>query len=89
MRNKFQSTLPAWGATKSQLVNIRLTVFQSTLPAWGATFCKYFLGFCVCISIHAPRMGSDVRDVQLFLKRLNFNPRSPHGERQYSQSIQQ
>ena len=34
--------------------------FQSTLPAWGATFKpSIFLDFIV-ISIHAPRMGSDL-----------------------------
>ena len=41
------------------------------------------------ISIHAPRMGSDLLLVLLLVVVMNFNPRSPHGERQYSQSIQQ
>ena len=34
---KFQSTLPAWGATKHVLSILSLMEFQSTLPAWGAT----------------------------------------------------
>ena len=33
------------------------------------------------ISIHAPRMGSDPRNSTSTPSRLNFNPRSPHGER--------
>ena len=41
------------------------------------------------ISIHAPRMGSDNRFRGRYGNVGNFNPRSPHGERQYSQSIQQ
>ena len=33
--------------------------FQSTLPAWGATCGQSRVQFSLCISIHAPRMGSD------------------------------
>ena len=46
-------------------------VFQSTLPAIAER-----------ISIHAPRTGSDkaYRESPGF-RHLNFNPRSPHGER--------
>ena len=36
------------------------TSFQSTLPAWGATRCGYTLLLLQGISIHAPRMGSDI-----------------------------
>ena len=35
--HEFQSTLPAWGATKMYLHVIPENAFQSTLPAWGAT----------------------------------------------------
>ena len=58
--------------------------FQSTLPAGGAT--------CDCrntnndggISIHAPRRGSD-KSVKLCANSApNFNPRSPQGERLFS-----
>ena len=38
----------------------------------------------MAISIHAPRVGSDVVDCHLFLSSFNFNPRSPRGERQMS-----
>ena len=34
----FQSTLPVWGATGSDIYVVRkLVKFQSTLPVWGAT----------------------------------------------------
>ncbi len=36
--SKFQSTLPAWGATERVVDTAdQRVVFQSTLPAWGAT----------------------------------------------------
>ena len=35
-------------------------LFQSTLPAWGATLRNIPFSYFVSISIHAPRMGSDV-----------------------------
>ena len=33
------------------------------------------------ISIHAPRTGSDVSPIHLRTRIMDFNPRSPHGER--------
>ena len=48
----FQSTLPAHP--------VRHIVFQSTLPAWGATFEAVQGGRESGVSIHAPRVGSDV-----------------------------
>ena len=36
------------------------------------------------ISIHAPRMGSDLTERVNSSGSHNFNPRSPHGERQHS-----
>ena len=56
---KFQSTLPAWGATAAYYDFVRSLEFQSTLPAWGATSTSH-----------------------IFSSFRNFNPRSPHGERQ-------
>ncbi len=57
----FQSTLPGWGATCPAFVITRRTlIFQSTLPGWGATCGKDGLHAIHVISIHAPRMGSDV-----------------------------
>ena len=37
-----------------------------------------------CISIHAPRTGSDAGVSADLRSEHNFNPRSPHGERQCS-----
>ena len=82
-RKTFQSTLPGWGATGiSSLLRftsidfnprspdgerLSLTVvqsvgsiFQSTLPGWGATRAVVRAVPKVAISIHAPRMGSDL-----------------------------
>ena len=56
----FQSTLPAWGATLLRIVATTITAFQSTLPAWGATHIEPPQSASNIISIHAPRMGSDV-----------------------------
>ena len=44
--------------------------FQSTLPAWGATTYDYSDGYLTKISIHAPRMGSDIDCYEL--KALTF-----------------
>ena len=63
-----------------EMVLIEL-IFQSTLPAWGATLLDVIGRSDTAISIHAPRMGSDFRRDYDILSSLNFNPRSPHGER--------
>ena len=56
----FQSTLPVWGATPSLRTGQALRArFQSTLPVWGATYPSGCWRCCGCISIHAPRVGSD------------------------------
>ena len=57
---KFQSTLPVWGATKTAEGVGNDTVFQSTLPVWGATNVRCSLDDIRGISIHAPRVGSDL-----------------------------
>ena len=55
--------------------------FQSTLPLRGAT-AKFLRGFDQGqISIHAPLTGSDTEVVVIPVPRINFNPRSPYGER--------
>ena len=57
---KFQSTLPVWGATETYLKKrLGVGVFQSTLPVWGATGVLPLEREPQCISIHAPRVGSD------------------------------
>ena len=61
-RREFQSTLPGWGATRRPDRETRATVFQSTLPGWGATGLSGNPPVQGRISIHAPRMGSDLVD---------------------------
>ena len=56
-------------------------IFQPTLPAWGATQAKTYSITSLLISIHAPRMGSDSSLALMPLMPVDFNPRSPHGER--------
>ncbi len=77
----FQSTLPARGATKRSAPSTSTQKFQSTLPARGATRCPHIYLVCIEISIHAPRTGSDGCSTAGQHFRVNFNPRSPHGER--------
>lgn len=56
---QFQSTPPAWGATKWTPVLSPAYTFQSTLPVGGTTLRFVFTDVFSNISIHAPRMGSD------------------------------
>ena len=59
-RTRFQSTLPARGATSRSRDTARIQIkFQSTLPARGATGDELDMERCDTISIHAPRTGSD------------------------------
>ena len=59
----------------------RKNLFQSTLPVWGATVVSTNVQQPTGISIHAPRVGSDRLRVKPHEKILDFNPRSPCGER--------
>ena len=77
----FQSTLPVWGATASMVYSGCFVLFQSTLPVWGATEAIARSGSRYGISIHAPRVGSDVSDSVEKEDSKYFNPRSPCGER--------
>ena len=55
--------------------------FQSTLPVWGATLYIFITSINFCISIHAPRVGSDSFQHTPISPLTDFNPRSPCGER--------
>ena len=79
----FQSTLPVWGATNTWSLGRSTLVFQSTLPVWGATEMIFSSSFCILISIHAPRVGSDRAYQHCPVPGRHFNPRSPCGERRY------
>ena len=60
---------------------VALSPFQSTLPVRGATqSCPLSFQF-FCISIHAPRAGSDTQLRRADRQKGHFNPRSPCGER--------
>ena len=58
-----------------------LREFQSTLPVRGATRPTWRTCAGRLISIHAPRAGSDDANGGEVMRRINFNPRSPCGER--------
>ena len=60
---------------------VSLVRFQSTPPAWGATLKEYDSLYRELISIHAPRVGSDLRLTYAFKDCSYFNPRPPRGER--------
>ena len=82
-RWRFQSTLPAWGETAGTFVPHPQRGFQSTLPAWGETLVMHDVLLQVSISIHSPRMGRDLEaDQDRRAAGGDFNPLSPHGERQ-------
>ena len=48
---------------------------------WGATLTDTIKNLDKIISIHAPRVGSDIGRLDQALNGQNFNPRSPCGER--------
>ena len=75
--NLFQSTLPAWGATTKYEHDMRVVGFQSTLPAWGATQVSTKEIQMSLISIHAPRMGSDSLQEQMFSDNIQFQSTLP------------
>ena len=78
---EFQPTLPARGATRRAHARKEDTIFQPTLPARGATSKPPKTSGGFEISTHAPRTGSDGGVPERHRAPLNFNPRSPHGER--------
>ena len=74
---KFQSTLPARGATASSLETSECSLFQSTLPARGATPPANQQTVRGAISIHAPRTGSDHRVGSLQADELVISIHAP------------
>ena len=80
--HKFQSTLPAKGATGTRMIAaISVRWFQSTLPAKGATAHHRPLPPLEGVSIHAPGEGSDSSRVGCAWSSSSFNPRSRRRER--------
>ena len=70
MRERFQSTPPARGATPLMISILRsILEFQSTPPARGATSASpQTEDSDQSISIHAPREGGDSKDAQFYLR---------------------
>ena len=61
--------------------DFRAWLFQSTHPVWGATTKITFRRDTIRISIHAPRMGCDIKSLCLGRIPIHFNPRTPYGVR--------
>ena len=82
-REIFQSTLPARGATSRKIGGHNMsTIFQSTLPARGATFQRPLNRIQTCLfQSTLPARGATIFTPPISTPKLNFNPRSPHGER--------
>ena len=79
----FQSTLPARGATCFVMLFPSLfDLFQSTLPARGATLPPPSSPARAIFQSTLPARGATNIVNDTFSRFYNFNPRSPHGERQ-------
>ena len=78
----FQSTLPSQGATAQEGNQIAQEGFQSTLPSQGAmSKALTFLGYDGFQST-LPSQGATNLDQYDAWRNMDFNPRSPHRERQ-------
>ena len=78
---RFQSTLPAWGATVTLYVKTSAGLISIHAPRVGSDYDYLYERDCGEISIHAPRVGSDGEFRETLYFRIDFNPRSPRGER--------
>ena len=83
-QTRFQSTLPARGATYESTWRLEDELFQSTLPARGATITTAGRATPVIFQSTLPARGATLQTAADFQDSRNFNPRSPHGERQYA-----
>ena len=83
--SRFQSTLPARGATSVMEAMLPPSMhFNPRSPHGERPRTGTSPDNWTCISIHAPRTGSDVLPaVTVKVHQGYFNPRSPHGERRY------
>ena len=77
----FQSTLPVWGATNTSATINQLNAISIHAPRVGSDDLPEEYDNKPYISIHAPRVGSDSIPNVVDTLKLNFNPRSPCGER--------
>ena len=81
-RRLFQSTLPARGATGVPKCMMYRYAFQSTLPARGATWTTLSISPRRRFQSTLPARGATPQDIKTKNIKADFNPRSPHGERQ-------
>ena len=79
----FQSTLPAWGETILAKKNVEAYFISIHSPRMGRDPAPVVTADDENISIHSPRMGRDQPDHLRTGRSDNFNPLSPHGERQH------
>ena len=80
-RPRFQSTLPARGATTDGDAQAPPRKISIHAPRTGSDDHQAAAQCIPHISIHAPRTGSDSISTPSASYLINFNPRSPHGER--------
>ena len=79
---KFQSTLPAWGATDDGAGRVEFPQISIHAPRMGSdqqqsTLPAAFIEFQSTL----PAWGATITDSGVWTRNGNFNPRSPHGER--------
>ena len=77
----FNPRSPCGERPPSSTMGVMALRFQSTLPVWGATWAQFRRVLQGVISIHAPRVGSDLQLLPGGHPGIDFNPRSPCGER--------
>ena len=79
---KFQSTLPLRGATEVEGREVFGHWISIHAPLTGSDWKRAIWQMAIHpISIHAPLTGSDIRIAVARFFRVDFNPRSPYGER--------
>ena len=64
---------------KVKILKVRISIHA---PRTGSDGSYFQIPHTMGISIHAPRTGSDGFTTLMLCGCVNFNPRSPHGERQ-------
>ena len=74
---KFQSTLPARGATTKSLLSINPNQISIHAPRTGSDVISYTPSVPAIISIHAPRTGSDVVILELSSSTTPFQSTLP------------
>ena len=78
---RFQPTLPMRGATSLRLLFFLLLPISTHAPHAGSDCFRSLVVARIHISTHAPHAGSDPKSDRKGHQCLDFNPRSPCGER--------